>query len=40
VADLAWLRERGLTGAITERARPGRPPPGMPSLLVSLNHDR
>ena len=25
VADLAWLRERGLAGAITERARAGRP---------------
>ena len=25
VADLAWLRERGLAGAITDRARAGRP---------------
>jgi adenosylcobyric acid synthase len=25
VADLAWLRERGLAGAITERARAGQP---------------
>jgi adenosylcobyric acid synthase len=25
VADLAWLRERGLAGAVTERARHGRP---------------
>ena len=25
VTDLAWLRERGLAGAITERARAGRP---------------
>ena len=25
VADLAWLRDRGLAGAITERARAGRP---------------
>jgi len=25
VADLAWLRERGLAGAVTERARAGRP---------------
>jgi adenosylcobyric acid synthase len=25
VADLAWLRERGLAGAITERAQAGRP---------------
>ena len=25
VADLAWLRERGLAGAITDRAARGRP---------------
>jgi adenosylcobyric acid synthase len=25
VADLAWLRDRGLAGAVTERARAGRP---------------
>jgi len=25
VADLAWLRERGLAGVVTERARAGRP---------------